>query len=86
MGKIKKINKVIRRDRKPGEVLTRAMAIRSNCILCCGNNSAEVAKCGVKECWLYPYRFGTRQDPGLEIEKEEYGDSFPDEINYRNPS
>jgi hypothetical protein len=80
--KIKRENKVLRRDRKPGEALTRANAIRSHCILCSGNNAAEVTKCQVPECWLYPLRFGSRMDPELEREKEKYGNNFPNEIQY----
>jgi len=89
MKKIKKSSKVVRRDRNPGEVLTRACAIRSVCLLCCGGNYSKVKNCQTKECHLYPYRLGMSSekllggiDPEVYDEKEKYGDIFPNRIKY----
>ena len=40
------------------ERLNVMKAIRFKCIDCCGFSPAEVSKCGIKECPLWPYRFG----------------------------
>jgi len=37
----------------------RAKAIRAKCLDCVCDNSAEVARCHVTRCPLWPYRFGT---------------------------
>ncbi len=34
-------------------------AIRQNCISCCMGNRAEVRRCGIVTCSLWPYRMGT---------------------------
>jgi hypothetical protein len=34
-------------------------AIRRNCIDCTGYSTAEVERCELKACPLWPYRFGT---------------------------
>ena len=33
-------------------------AIRSKCLDCCGNQPSEVRLCQIKNCAIYPYRFG----------------------------
>lgn len=33
--------------------------IRAKCLDCCVGNAAEVARCTVDTCSLFPYRFGT---------------------------
>lgn len=38
--------------------LTRGRAIREKCMNCCCWNSAEVRRCGAKDCPLYPFRLG----------------------------
>lgn len=76
--KIKKISKVLRRDRRPREISTRGKAIRSFCILCSGNNTAEVRRCNVKTCHLFPYKSGTTD---IEIFNEK-GERFPNEVDY----
>lgn len=34
-------------------------AIRDNCIGCCAGNAAEVRRCGMVACPLWPYRMGS---------------------------
>lgn len=34
-------------------------AIREKCLDCCVGASSEVARCTVRNCALFPYRFGT---------------------------
>lgn len=34
-------------------------AIRENCIECSGGNQAEIRRCPIVRCALWPYRFGT---------------------------
>ena len=38
--------------------LTPIKAIRENCYNCAGFNYAEVKRCGIKTCPLYPFRMG----------------------------
>ena len=33
-------------------------AIRGKCLECCCNNSAEVRRCHITDCALWPYRLG----------------------------
>lgn len=82
MKKIKKLGKSLKRDRKPGEILTRAAAMRSLCLSCCGNSSLQVQECQNMECHLYPYRLGMRGiiDPEVYKEKEKYGEFFPNSL------
>ncbi len=40
--------------------LTPMKAIRAKCLDCAGGKPAEVTKCHITDCTLYPYRFGTR--------------------------
>ena len=40
------------------EILTPVKAIRAKCIDCCCGSSFEVKECPIKDCSLYPYRFG----------------------------
>ena len=37
---------------------TRAKAIRYKCLDCCCGSSSEVAKCNIRECSLWEFRFG----------------------------
>lgn len=43
--------------------LTRAKAIRAKCLDCSCWNSAEVRKCPITTCALWPFRFGSTQRP-----------------------
>ena len=40
------------------KILTPVKAIRANCIECSGHNFAEVKRCEMDYCPLYPYRMG----------------------------
>jgi hypothetical protein len=37
-------------------------AIRFFCLECMGGSAAEVKRCTVQKCALYPHRFGKRED------------------------
>jgi hypothetical protein len=50
--------KTQRRD--SGMTPTPMKAIRKKCLDCSGNSSLEVELCLIKDCSLYPYRFGKR--------------------------
>ena len=39
-------------------VHTPLKAMRHKCLDCCAGSSKEVELCSVKDCALYPYRFG----------------------------
>ncbi len=41
------------------ERTSRGDAIRSKCIDCCGGSQAEVRRCGMADCALWPFRMGT---------------------------
>lgn len=49
--------------------LTPMKAIRAKCLDCSANNFNEVRLCPVKECPLYPYRFGKRPKDDKYIEE-----------------
>jgi hypothetical protein len=38
--------------------VSRGKAIRAKCLDCTGGNSAEVARCHIVGCALWPFRFG----------------------------
>ena len=40
--------------------ITPMKAIRQHCLSCSGGSPKEVADCIIKDCSLYPYRFGRR--------------------------
>lgn len=46
--------------RKKPRLLTPVKAIRANCIDCSGGNRAEVRRCNIVTCPLWPYRMGMR--------------------------
>lgn len=59
----------------PGEKLTRKQAIRLKCLDCSGNNRAEVRRCPVTGCPLWPYRMGTEQkETGEDVTDTDVGD------------
>ena len=41
-------------------ILTPRKAIRAKCLDCCCGHPSEVRDCTVKNCPLYPHRFGKR--------------------------
>ena len=44
--------------RKPGQIATALKAIRKKCLDCCCGQAAEVRRCTVVGCYLWPLRFG----------------------------
>ena len=40
--------------------LIRSKAIRAKCLECCAGNSAEVRRCRITDCALWPWRSGKR--------------------------
>ena len=50
-------------DFREDETLQRARAIRMKCLECCGGNSAEVRRCEISDCTLWPWRSGSRPAP-----------------------
>jgi hypothetical protein len=57
--------------------LRRNAAMREKCLECCSRNSAEVARCQMVDCALWPYRSG-RLNRGQEIVQEDETET-PDE-------
>jgi len=62
---VKKINRIVRRRRKPGEYATGRLAIRLCCLECMGYQPREVSRCTARECWLWPLR-----DPNIPPERQ----------------
>ena len=60
-------------------ILTPRKAIRAKCLDCCCGHPSEVRDCTVKNCPLYPHRFGKRpkMDANTPVEAigEKCGDS-----------
>lgn len=44
---------------------SRGDAIRAKCLDCCGDSPAEVRRCAIVDCSLWPFRMGT--DPWREV-------------------
>lgn len=63
MTRTRKKSAVVRRRRKPGELMTARASIRNHCLECCGYSMSEVADCTSRKCWLWPYRLGPRVRP-----------------------
>ncbi len=47
---------------------TPMRAIRAKCLECCCGSAAEVRRCTIPHCSLYPYRFGHRPESNLSAE------------------
>ncbi len=43
-------------------MMTAQKAIRAKCLDCANGSATEVRHCPIKDCPLYPYRFGMRPD------------------------
>jgi hypothetical protein len=54
--------RIHRRRRKRGEEPTGAAACRNFCLECSGYNDAEIERCSIWQCWLYPWRFGVKPE------------------------
>lgn len=50
---------------KPSKRLTRGVAIRKYCYECSGFNHAEVTRCELDDCPLWPFRKGKEAPNGL---------------------
>ena len=48
--------------------MTPMKAIRAKCLDCCCGNVAEVRRCPISDCSLYPYRMGHRPKSNLSRE------------------
>lgn len=46
-------------DKTNEKRLTRGQAIRAKCLDCCCGNTAEVRRCHIRDCSLWPYRMGS---------------------------
>ena len=44
--------------------LTPLSAIRAKCLDCCAGQVAEIRRCGLESCPLFPYRMGKRPKEG----------------------
>lgn len=47
------------------EKISYSRAIREKCLNCCCGQEKEVALCEVKDCPLFPYRFGCRPESAI---------------------
>lgn len=52
-------------------ILTPLKAIRAKCVDCCCGNRAEVRRCSLLRCPLYPYRMGKRPKGCSDTTEEE---------------
>jgi hypothetical protein len=41
------------------EKISATKAIRAKCLDCCGDNAAEVRRCHIVDCSLWPFRMGS---------------------------
>ncbi len=57
-------------DFREDEPLQRAKAIRLKCRECCCGNAAEVRRCHIFDCTLWPWRFGRKMAPESETGDE----------------
>ena len=63
--------------------MTRADAIRKFCFECAGDSHKEVTLCAVKDCPLYPFRFGN--SPRAKAYRERMSqakDRWPEEYGF----
>lgn len=58
-----------------GEIVVGMKAIRAKCLDCCGDNAAEVRKCTVVKCALWPLRMGA-QPKGLRAARKGEADDM----------
>lgn len=49
-------------DFRVDEPLIRSKAIRQKCLECCCMNRAEVARCHIYDCTLWPWRSGRKRE------------------------
>ena len=58
----KRVSRILKRRREPGEIATPIVAMRNFCLECCGYVLSEVELCTAPKCWLFPYRFGCKPE------------------------
>jgi hypothetical protein len=58
----KRVTRILKRRREPGEIATPVVSIRNQCLECCGYQPSEVELCTAPKCWLFPYRFGCKPE------------------------
>jgi len=84
----------ISKDGLETKIITKAKAIRAKCLDCCSQQQAEVSKCMVNTCPLFPFRFGNEKGlervdhlgkTNRELYPEENDDELLDEENDENP-
>jgi len=66
MARIGRTTRVVKRQRKLGEVATPLKTMRNFCLECIGWDSAELRRCTAPKCWLYPWRFGVSPEVAKE--------------------
>lgn len=64
---------IVKRRRRPGELVTPRTAIRNHCLECVGYDASEVRRCTAPECWLWPFRLGRQGD----LDRSDAGMSAP---------
>jgi len=60
------------------KTITKAKAIRGHCLSCCVWQKAEVLKCTIYTCVLYPFRFGKEDGLKRKYIPEEHEDEEED--------
>ena len=59
-------------------ILTPRKAIRAKCLDCCCGHPSEVRDCTIKNCPLYPHRFGKRPKMDANTPVEAIGEKYAD--------
>lgn len=57
---------------------TPLRAIRQKCLDCCCGNRAEVRRCELRNCSLFPYRLGHRPKEGIYTTPEHLPENPPE--------
>lgn len=60
-----------------GMTATPLKAVRAKCLECCCGNRAEVRRCHIGDCPLYPYRLGRNPRRAGIGGKPQLSESFP---------
>ena len=56
--------------RPEGKVLSPLKSIRKHCVTCMGFMHKQVKICDIEDCWLWPYRLGTKPPKGSDDPRE----------------
>ena len=57
--------------------MTPMKAIRAKCLDCCAGQVAEIRRCELKNCPLFPYRFGKRPKEGTRYHPGQFARKHP---------